>query len=148
MGYNVDHVECLSGELTISEEGKAWLVRAENGEGPEWFPEIGPRIGDDDTVIMRWSGEGSGNAASARGIDPCTRSPLEEFFSFTRGTAEFVFYWEGGESRSGYRVVDGAMKEYEVEIRLGAPISRKNRPLVSYDPAEPDPCEDRGPISS
>lgn len=114
MSYNVDHVECLSGELTITEEGRAWLARAEEGEGPEWTPEILPHIGDDDTVIMYWSGEGSGNAVE--------QGSLEEFFSFTRGTAEFLFFWEGGESVSGYRVVDGAMTEHEVEMKLVAPL--------------------------
>lgn len=118
MSTNVDHVECLSGELTISEEGKAWLAKAEQGEGPEWFPEVGPRIGHDDTVIMRWSGERSGCAAEY--------GALEEFFAFTRGTAEFVLCWEGGEFMTGYRVVDGVMTEHHVTVSLGEPVSTED----------------------
>jgi hypothetical protein len=144
MSTNVDHAECLSGELTITEEGKKWLSRfdgeetdqnedesdedetdeeesdAGEGEGEEddWWPEVPPQIKrtDDgrDVVRMHWSGECSGHAV--------TYGALKKFFSFTRGTAEFVFYWEGGEWTTGYRVVDGVMVEHEVEVKLGPPV--------------------------
>lgn len=117
MSTNVDHVECLSGELTISEEGKAWLARAAEGEvddnTPECLPDVETKDGRE-TVYMTWSGEGSGSAVD--------RGALKKFFSFTRGTAEFVFYWEGGYFATGYRVVDGVMTEHEVEVKLGPPV--------------------------
>ena len=111
MSANIDHVEVLSGELTISEEGKKWLDEAEEGN-VEWFPECGPRIGDDDTVIVRWSGSRSGTS---------TVDTLPKFFSFTKGTAEFVFYWDGM-GPDGIRVVNGVMTRHHVEIKLGEEI--------------------------
>jgi hypothetical protein len=115
MSTNVDSVEYLSGELTISEEGRAWLAKADEGELDEdWYPEIGPTAYDDGTVDVAWSGEGSGNAVSY-GV-------LKKFFAFTHGTAEFVFTWEGGDFFTGYRVVDGVVTEHEVEMKLGKEI--------------------------
>jgi hypothetical protein len=111
MSTNVDHVECLSGELTISEEGRSWLEKAENGE-IEWFPECGPGVTVDGTVDMCWSGCRSGTS---------TIDTLPRFFSFTRGTAEFVLHWDGM-GCEGIRVVDGVMTKHEVEMKLGKEV--------------------------
>ncbi len=131
MSTNVDGVECLSGELTITDEGKAWLLRfdnedddnaytAENGADAtdDWWPEIPPSVkkapDGRELVDMCWCGEGSGNAAHY--------GALKKFFSFTRGTAEFVFTWEGGSFFTGHRVVDGVMTTHEVEMKLGKEV--------------------------
>lgn len=112
MSTNIDHVEVLSGELTISEEGKAWLDAAKDG-AVDWFPECGPEIGEDGKVAMGWSGTSSGNAIYY--------DVLEKFFSFTKGTAECVFHWRGI-GREGYRVVDGVMTRHDVEMKLGKEV--------------------------
>jgi hypothetical protein len=115
MSFNVSHVECISGELTILEEGVEWIDRnwRSADDGPDaWFPECGPELADDNTVKVYWSGEGSGNAVLC--------GALEKFFSFTRGTAEFIFYWEGGVD--GYRVIDGKMTRHEIDMSLGKEV--------------------------
>jgi hypothetical protein len=109
MGTYIDHVEWLSGELAISEEGERWLDNPQE----DCFPECPPKIENGKVVKMWWSGEGSGNAVAD--------GTLAKFFSFTRGTAEFVFYWKGM-GPEGYRVVDGVMTKHEVEMKLGKEI--------------------------
>lgn len=109
MSTNIDHVKVLSGELTISEEGERWLDNPQE----DWFPECPPKIVDGKVDKMWWSGEGSGNAVAG--------GTLAKFFSFTKGTAEFVFYWKGM-GPEGIRVVDGVMTKHEVEMKLGRKI--------------------------
>lgn len=112
MSTNVISVECLSGELTITPEGEAWLE-----EERAWMPSNRPSVEWQkgcNVVKMRWSGECSGNAIY--------EGNLKRFFSFTRGTAEFVFYWEGGLGCEGYRVVDGKMTRHEVVMSLGEEV--------------------------
>jgi hypothetical protein len=107
MGARIDHVECLSGELTISEEGKTWTDESCT------VPECPPVFGTNNKVKMRWSGEGSSYSFGD--------GTLEKFFSFTRGTAEFLFYWEGM-GVEGIRVVNGKMTKHEVEMKLGKEV--------------------------
>ena len=110
MGSRIDHVEVLSGELTISEEGKVWLAEAENGEHGT-FPEIGPDIGDDSTLQLHWSGNRSASVFSD--------GTLADLLRLTSGKADFVVHWEGIMGVEGIRVVDGKMTRHHVEMKLG-----------------------------
>ncbi len=109
MATNVISVTTIRGELTITPEGEEWL------DAPrEWMPARRPRIttrADGAHVVeMQWSGECSGMAVHRH---------LETFCLFTRGTAEFVFFWEGGYGPEGYRFVDGKLTQHKVIMSLG-----------------------------
>lgn len=122
MSYNVDHVAVLSGELEVSPEGRAWLVREDRAMvGPDaWLPESVPDLcepASDGWAKIRhfwWSGESSGNAVYY--------GAFEKFIGFTRGSADIVLVWEGGDSMTGYRVSDGEMVEHNVVMTLGEPL--------------------------
>ncbi len=121
MGQRITSVDCLSGELTISDDGIAWLNRDDfDLDGPDGrLPESAPEArhdGERYVVDMHWTGEGSATAIDC--------GALRKFFSLTRGTAEFVFTWNGGDFCTGYRVVDGVMTEHEVEFKLGKEVGK------------------------
>ncbi len=117
---NIIFVHALSGSLTISDEGIRWLdgkpgdkwsnedvAPAENT--PSWTREDGENI-----VIMDWTGEDTGTTASDGG--------LAKFFSFTKGTAEFLFVLEDG-TLVGVRVVDGKMTTHLLKVELGSTLN-------------------------
>ena len=56
-------------------------------------------------VQFWWSGEGSG-----RGTEVLEKEILPR----TKGTADILFTWEGGDSFSGLRVIDGRVIECDV----------------------------------
>lgn len=125
MSYNVDSARIISGSLTISRIGREWLERDEFPRSPKEdsvLPESYPRCGEEDNdgyapiTNMWWSGEASGKAVEC--------GAFEKFLSFTKGTADIILTWEGGDSFSGYRVVDGQVTEHLVEMVLGEQVAR------------------------
>jgi hypothetical protein len=62
-----------------------------------------------------WGGAGSGWATqSTHG-----KSTLEKILAKTKGDADIVLTWEGGDSHSGVRVRDGKITWHEVVMALG-----------------------------
>ncbi len=119
MSYNVDRTKILTGELWLSREGRAWLERRSLPKEPKEdseLPEKRPRYGDiqrDDLARIThfaWGGENSGNAVEC--------GAFRKMLSFTRGSADILLTWEGGDSFSGYRVADGVVTRHMVEMKL------------------------------
>jgi hypothetical protein len=116
MSYNIDSIETLSGSLEIhasdlAVDQREWPpednfiedVQRQSGDGPfGWLP----------IKRLAWSGEGSGS----------TEPLLKTLLSKTRGSAEFILCWEGGDSFSGLRVIDGVVTEHEVIQTLGEEV--------------------------
>lgn len=111
MSYNIDTCEYLGeGRLTITGENLVFLKsgieeRAEVNFIDELDPEAKLQI------IERpwWYGEGSGNNFDS----------LKAALSYTRGTAELLLCWEGGDSYGGLRVVNGVVTAHKIVHALG-----------------------------
>jgi len=123
VSYNVDNAAILTGQLWLSREGREWLDRRSLVREPKEdsaLPERRPRYGDiqrDDLARIThftWGGENSGNAVEC--------GAFRKLLSFTKGTADILLTWEGGDSFSGYRVVDGVVTRHMVEMTLGEEI--------------------------
>lgn len=110
MSYNIDSVEILSGELRIHKDSaeEAW-----NLDPPECMGEYEElKFGKDGYATFKrfdWCGEGSGYSY------PDT---LAEFIALTKGNADMILTWEGGDSHTGLRVRDGVMMECKVIMTL------------------------------
>ncbi len=108
------------GELTISDEGVQWV----NGELPDQWsnedftvaenPPTFTREGGENVVAMDWTGEDTWKTARD--------GALAKFFSFTKGTAEFVFVREDGHM-VGVRVVDGKMTVHKLKLDMGQKLN-------------------------
>ena len=59
-----------------------------------------------------WYGEGSGTLWDTL---------ITKVLPKTRGTADLIYCWEGGDSYTGIRVQDGKVTEHEVVQSLGNP---------------------------
>ena len=123
MSYNIDNAAILTGQLWLSRDGREWLDREELPSTPfedtllpESTPRCGPECDDGYALITNfwWSGEGSGNAVEC--------GAFRKLLSFTKGSADILLTWEGGDSFSGYRVVDGVVTRHMVEMTLGEEI--------------------------
>jgi hypothetical protein len=116
MSYNVDDVSYLSGQLTIGRK-VARVFMEEHERLPDINPleygdiDLSDSLPDDEQLPLahpHWNGEGSGH-----GIED-----FEALLSLTKGTADLLLVWEGGDTFTGYRVTDGKVEEKEVLIRL------------------------------
>lgn len=134
MSYNVTGVWVLGGALEISQEGREWLERKTlNGDTPadSCLPENAPRWGtprEDGWVPitnMWWSGDGSGESVAC--------GAWVKFLGFTRGKADIVLVWEGGESMTGYRVENGKVTEHDVVLTLGRGMSNDLRETLEAE---------------
>ena len=110
MAYNIDSIEILKQDnFTITDEAFTAL----NVDGPELWADCDEAQEVRDYVsrnIFPWSGEGSG-----RGLDDLIEDVLPRF----TGSADLLLTWEGGDSHSGIRVVDGVVTKHVVEMALG-----------------------------
>lgn len=117
MGYNVDHIEVLKCEGARIKAKDAKRL-AKSGDLPEchFLEEIGAPDADGYIAInpdkFWWSGEGSGHAWTDFFIPKVAPKIM--------GTLEAVVTWEGGDSHSGLRIVDGKVTEPEVIMALAA----------------------------
>lgn len=113
MSYNVDTIDVVAGELTIT---KMNLMRAQSAVPQEDRPEV---CWLDETEVdwrsyrtpvrLTWEGEGSGPTWLA----------FKRSLLFTSGQADLVVCWEGGDSYTGLRVNNGLVTEHEVIHTLG-----------------------------
>lgn len=113
MSYNIDTVSYLSGKLTINREvAHGLIVKYRNDLPEDCFLDdlelIGP--GEDDLVITRpsWRGERSGWAYDT----------LKVVLARTKGDADLLLIWEGGDNQSGIKVRDGKVTETKVKSVL------------------------------
>lgn len=130
MSYNVDTTDYLSGSLTMTVAECRRLASKYDGDLPECcFLDLDEDEGDglaDHNIIEisapdMWSGSGSGRALIDK---PGRLSPMAaEIFAATRGEADILFTWEGGDSFTGLRVRDGVVTFHEVEMKLGKEIT-------------------------
>ena len=138
MSYNVDSASVLEGQLWISREGQEWLSGDTCEDSlpevtPEWESPQPNYTAEEQALVERgyakipncklwWHGGGSGNAVH--------EGTWEKFLRYTVGSADILLTWEGGDSFSGYRVVDGVVTEHEVVMALGEPIEKKSSSTV------------------
>lgn len=110
MSYNIDSIDYISGELYMSQAARR------SAEAAFDLPEIcflNESDGDDcfrgDAIEkLWWSGSGSGR----------TFKHLKKVLAQTTGSADLLLTWEGGDSHTGLRVVDGVVTEHEVGFCL------------------------------
>jgi hypothetical protein len=116
MSYNIDSTEYLSGgPLRIHQD----VVDMANSELEYRLPEGcfifdlgGPPNTWHDITHPSWVGEGSGNEEDT----------FKYLLSQTKGSADILLTWEGGDSFSGLRVVDGTVTEHRVVHMLGEEV--------------------------
>ncbi len=125
MSYNIDHNEIISrsDSFGITRKNLTKLRRwADQNEDklPEGCLDGQCWYNDDSTdqfipIHDIWFyGEGSGWALEV--------GAFNKLCSYFSGTADVVFYWEGGNSVSGYRITDGKVTEHHVIVSLGDPV--------------------------
>lgn len=138
MSYNVSSTVTLSTSLTIT-PGNAALLRREGVLAEGHFL-------DDRAVTIPKLRCGQGHVShgpfcvrcgsKVEGID--VDVPISEFWwygigsgymgnlaiaaSFTKGEAEVILVWEGGDSISAIRIKDGVVTEHEVDYAIGAEV--------------------------
>jgi len=110
MSYNIDHIEYLSGKLTISRKVTGKLKRKyarEMAEG-NFLDEIDEDAdGPDDAPIEKlwWYGEGSDHSYDL----------FKTLLQSTKGTAVILLVWEGGDSQTALAIADGVVTEKKVK---------------------------------
>ncbi len=113
MSYNVDSVKYISGKLSISYEDVVNLLSLyDNLAESNFLEEIynTPNPPEDGEIESpRWNGSGSG-----RNFDVFVKRVLPR----TRGRADLVIIWEGGDDVTGLRVEDGKVTEKKVRMIL------------------------------
>lgn len=118
MSYNIDSVQYVSGSLAMRCGDVVELMARCRDELPESCflrdlvedVDIDDPAGPDALQQIRspnWQGECSGN-----GYELLRTQILPK----TIGTATLLFIWEGGDSQSGLRVVDGVVTEGKVKV--------------------------------
>lgn len=121
MSYNIDTIRYIRGGLTIA-PAEAAVAREEfRDELPEdtFLDDVLRRhgkTGGDPVPIERpaFRGEASGYGFAA-GV-------FHKLLGRTKGEAELLVVWEGGDSIAGYRVRDGRVTEHAVAFSLGEEI--------------------------
>lgn len=116
MSYNIDTVHIVHTENAwMSKKDYNRLKRAQEELPEDCFlyerPELDPN--DPDRVLIKslnWRGCGSGGTFD---------SLREKILPKVHGRIDAVFVWEGGDSVSGLRVVDGKVTEHSVTYVLG-----------------------------
>jgi len=112
MSYNIDTVHLLEPcDARIKHSDVEALLERLEDDLPEGcflhdLAEAGP--GEDgmvEIVDLDWTGEGSGNSF---------RGHFSEVAALVVGRLEAILVWEGGDSTTGLRIVDGKMTTPEV----------------------------------
>jgi hypothetical protein len=125
MSYNIGHIEYLGeGRLRINA-----AVRKKLSESLDRLPEgnflesdgcvesvYGVSDGTEELLITKpwWYGEGSGRS----------KENLKKALSKTTGCADLLLTWDGGDSHSGLRVINGRVTEHEVVFALGEEVRK------------------------
>jgi hypothetical protein len=120
MSYNVDSTEYIggTGPLTITaaahDELRAEINHLSDTAEVSWFTQkvavTHSGFGTVFNVVKPWwYGQGSGRA-----FDMFVKS-----LTYTRGSADILVTWEGGDSFSGLRVRDGVVTRHEIVHALG-----------------------------
>ncbi len=116
MSYNIDSTEYLKGKLFITRK----VARMAQEEYVDDLPEsnlldglkLDSKLPDDDVLEIKspwWSGTGSGHSYD---------EVLPAILALTTGTADIMFTWEGGDSVTGLRVVEGKVSKKKVKQSL------------------------------
>jgi len=129
MSYNIDSVTLISSArpLTMTREAvEKWRSR-QDGDVPETFENtmsaawaiavLADRPIDeavDITKTFTWSGEWSGPTYND--------GTLAEFAADTAGDASYLLTWEGGDSLTGLRIVDGKAYVHKLVTVLGEQV--------------------------
>lgn len=113
MAYNIDSIDYISGSLSLSPGMRTRLLGELGDERPEGCFLDEARCWQGQRLRWPWwHGVWSGH---------CWDS-LKRVLAAMDGAADFVVCWEGGDSYTGLRVVDGTVTEHEVVHALGEPI--------------------------
>lgn len=117
MSYNIDSIDYLGdARLIISAAVLARLAKESCADSPEssflddpdcWRESVDlPGF----VVLERlwWHGEGSGHGFDA----------LKAALGHTLGSADLLLVWEGGDSQTGLRIVNGVVREMDVVFAL------------------------------
>lgn len=129
MSYNIDSCEMLTNEnlrITTGDVRRILIQLEEDFPEDNFFIDLEKRIKklvksgeslNDEAELpikkLTWAGEGSGYLF---------KTFLEKVVPFLRGSADVIFIWEGGDSISGLRIVDGVATKHEVIKSLGAKL--------------------------
>lgn len=117
MSYNIDSTAVLKCTAKMKATDVYLLLAKHEDDLPEchFLEEMRGVAPDTDGFIQVdkrfwWYGDGSGRAFKflCEKVAPCIV-----------GTAEVVFTWEGGDSFSGLRIVDGKVTKHKVKMVLG-----------------------------
>lgn len=116
MSYNIDtHHVVAGGPLTLTGRQIVGLRAAHEDEFPEdcLFYDLPDEVEMDGVyeIDPSWRAMGSGNS-----FDDIF---LAKILPETKGSADIVYTWEGGDSFSGIRVCDGVVTKHEVLMTLG-----------------------------
>ncbi len=111
MSYNITTSDYLSGQLSISEDNLIKARRTFKDKLPEcnFIEELDQGEPINGVYVIKnfwWYGEGSGYA---------TGECLEKILAMTTGTAEIILTWEGGDSITGLKVMDGVTAKQRVK---------------------------------
>lgn len=119
LSYNIDEIKVISGQLFIHDKVAKKLLKKHKNELPEMHflensdmeftklsePDANGMMKIDDLL---WGGEGSGS----------TFDTLMDILENTKGEAEILIIWEGGDSIQGFRIKDGEVTEKKVKITM------------------------------
>lgn len=119
MSYNIDSIEIVKGKLTINKELAQNFNDRHNDDLPEWNfinailegDELVIEKEDEDGVHLKrvpWCHQGSGRSFEQ----------FKEALELTKGKADLVLIWEGGDSINGLRISNGKVEEKEVKMTL------------------------------
>lgn len=113
MSTNITATEVL-GESTLTLTGKQVAEFRKLRDLPEIHPfeDLPKRLQADKDYDLdpKWQSTWSGNSFDVL---------KERILPATRGSADIVYTWEGGEFHTGIRVRDGVVTEHEVVFALG-----------------------------
>lgn len=116
VSYNIDSTTVLRCEAKMKAADVARLLRKEDMLPESHFLEEMADKEPDAAGFVEvderfwWSGERSGTAHDFL---------IKKVAPLILGTVEVIFTWEGGDSHSGLRIVDGKVTKHEVVMALG-----------------------------
>ena len=115
MSYNIDSVDYVSGKLMIKRRDAQAFVEDNNGNIPEgnFLDELdlSVKLDPEEMLVIEkpwWYGEGSGHDFDT----------FKEALALTKGKAQLLLVWEGGDSQTGLLVKDGVVMEKKVKTTL------------------------------
>lgn len=115
MSYNIDHIKVLKCKAWMSSADAKACMRLADLPECSFLEEMkrtdskGRRFID--PKKFWWTGESSGNT-----WEPTFLAVIAQKI---HGELEAIIFWEGGDTVSGLRIVDGVVTEHEVIMTLG-----------------------------